>query len=227
MSPPGATSAPGGGLSIRVQPDRLAAWLTRFDRRHLVTRTQYLPALVRLLTSDGACAECEPPFPPLPASGEQEGLVTGPLLAHVERERLIGVLLARLGGYAAGVFEGDRLLESKVGSRFVHGRSAAGGSSQQRFARRREQQARQALKAAADNAASILLPQLPRLEAVVMGGDRRAINTLREDRRLAPLFALAADRFLPVPDPKLGVLRKAPALFRAVQIRLIEGAASE
>jgi hypothetical protein len=212
---------------VRVEQDRLAAWLTRFDRRHVVTRTQYGPALVRLLTADGAIAECEPPFPPLPASGEHEGLAAGPLLDHVQRERIVGVLLARLGGYAAGVFEGGRLLESKVGSRLVHGRSAAGGSSQQRFARRREQQARQALKAAADSAAGVLLPQLPRLEAVVMGGDRSALNTLREDRRLAPLYALAADRFLPVPDPRLAVLRKTPALFRSVQIRLIEGAAPE
>ncbi|MDQ6790369.1 MAG: hypothetical protein M3075_06930 [Candidatus Dormibacteraeota bacterium] len=227
MSPRGTTPAPGGGISIQVAPDRLTAWLAGFDRRHAVTRTQYSPALVRLLTANGPYAECEPPFPPLPVSGEHKGLAAGPLVAHVERVRVVGVLLARLGGYAAGVFDGDRLLESKVGSRPVHGRSAAGGSSQQRFARRREQQARQALAAAADNASAILLPQLPRLEAVVLGGDRRAIDALRDDRRLAPLFALAADRFLSVPDPRLAVLRKAPVLFRAVQIRLIEREASE
>ena len=227
MSPRGTTPAPGGGISIQVAPDRLTAWLAGFDRRHAVTRTQYSPALVRLLTANGPYAECEPPFPPLPVSGEHKGLAAGPLVAHVERVRVVGVLLARLGGYAAGVFDGDRLLESKVGSRPVHGRSAAGGSSQQRFARRREQQARQALAAAADNASAILLPQLPRLEAVVLGGDRRAIDALRDDRRLAPLFALAADRFLSVPDPRLAVLRNAPVLFRAVQIRLIEREASE
>jgi hypothetical protein len=227
VSPRGTTPAPGGGISIQVAPDRLTAWLADFDRRHIVTRTQYEPALVRLLTADGAYAECEPPFPPLPVSGEHEGLVAGPLVAHVERERVVGVLLVRLGGYAAGVFQGDRLLESKVGSRLVHGRSAAGGTSQQRFARRREQQARQALAAAGDNAATVLLPQLHRLEAIVLGGDRRAIDALRDDRRLAPLFALAADRFLSVPDPKLAVLRKAPVLFRAVQIRLVEREVSE
>jgi VLRF1 release factor-like protein len=227
VSPRGTTPAPGGGIFIRVGPDRLTSWLTRFDRRHLVTRTKYEPALVRLLTADGAYAECEPPFPPLPVSGEHEGLAAGPLVAHVQRNRVVGVLLARLGGYAAGVFQGDRLLESKVGSRLVHGRSAAGGSSQQRFARRREQQAREALEAAADNAAAVLLPQLPRLEAVVVGGDRRAIDALRSDRRLAPLFALAEDRFLSLPDPRLAVLRKAPVLFRAVQIRVIEREASE
>jgi hypothetical protein len=163
-----------------------------------------------------------PPFPPLPELGDHQGLVAATLLAHLERERVVGVLLARLGGYAAGVFEGERLLASKVGTRLVHGRSAAGGRSQHRFARRRELQASQALDAAADNAAAVLLPRLPQLESVVLGGDRRAIDRLRDDRRLAPLFALATDRFLAVPEPRLAVLRATPAMYRALRIRLLE-----
>jgi len=47
-------------------------------------------------------------------------------MLHCLRERRLGVLLVRLGGHAAGVFEGRRLVSSKVGSRQVHGRSAAG-----------------------------------------------------------------------------------------------------
>jgi Actinobacteria/chloroflexi VLRF1 release factor len=207
-----------------VSPERLERWLGEFDRRHHVVRTTYESQLVRLDAMDGALVECHPPFPPLLQTGGDEGLVSRPLLAHVERERLVGVLLVRLGGYAAGVFEGDRLLASRAGRRPVHGRSAAGGRSQLRFARRRELQARRALEAAADNAAEILLPLLERLEAVVLGGDRRAIDSLREDRRLAPLFELAVERFLAVPDPKLGVLRETPALFRAVRLRLVDPA---
>jgi hypothetical protein len=214
--------AAGGGRLLDVPADRIAQWLGGFDERHRVARTSYEGTVVRFEAADGALAECKPPFPPLPETGSQEGLAAGPLIAHVERERLVGVLLARLGGYAAGVFEGDRLLGSRVGARLVHGRSAAGGSSQHRFARRRELQARQALEAAADTAAEVLLPHLPRLEAVVLGGDRRAIDTLREDRRLSPLFVLAVDRFLAVPDPKLAVLRRTPSAFRAVQVRLVE-----
>jgi hypothetical protein len=109
-----------------------------------------------------------------------------------------------------------------VGARLVHGRSSAGGRSQHRFARRRELQADQALEAAADNAAAVLLPSLSQLESVVLGGDRRAIERLREDRRLAPLFALAGDRFLAVPDPRLAVLRTTPATYRALRVRLME-----
>jgi hypothetical protein len=218
---PGRPAA-GGGRLVDVPADRIARWLHGFDQRHRVARTSYGPIVVRFQAADGALAECQPPFPPLSEAGEREGLAAGPLLAHVERERVVGVILVRLGGYAAGVFEGDRLLDSRVGARQVHGRSAAGGRSQQRFARRRELQARQALEAAADTAAEVLLPHLPRLEAVVLGGDRRAIDGLREDRRLTALFRLAVDRFLALPDPKLAILRRTPALFRAVQVRLLE-----
>ncbi|GIH65556.1 acVLRF1 family peptidyl-tRNA hydrolase [Microbispora siamensis] len=144
------------------------------------------------------------------------------LVAHVCRERTVGVLLARLGGHAAGVFTGSRLVTGKVGSRQVHGRSAAGGWSQQRFARRRDKQSAEALRAAADVAARVLLPRLADLEAVVLGGDRRSIDEIRADRRLAPLFALETGPFLTVPDPRLTVLEGTPALFRAVRIRLLD-----
>jgi peptide subunit release factor 1 (eRF1) len=132
------------------------------------------------------------------------------------------VLLVRLGGYAAGVFEGRELVASKVGSRQVHGRSAAGGQSQQRFARRREGQVRVALRAAADNVVRILVPEAGRLDAVVLGGDRAAVDEVLADRRLAPLLPLVTGRLLDVPDPRLAVLAATPDLFRSVRIRLLE-----
>jgi Actinobacteria/chloroflexi VLRF1 release factor len=134
------------------------------------------------------------------------------------------VLLVRLGGYAAGVFTGTApdLAASKVGSRLVHGRSAAGGTSQRRFARRRENQAHQALAAAADTAAAVFGPYAGRLDAVVLGGDRRALAGLRLDPRLAPYFALAVDAVLTVPDPRLTVLKDTPRQFRAIRITITE-----
>lgn len=68
----------------------------------------------------------------------------------------------------------------------------------------------------------LLTPRLADLEAVVLGGDRRAVDEIREDRRLAPLFALEAGPFLTVPDPRPAVLKGAPDLFRAVRIRLFD-----
>ncbi|MGE5137529.1 MAG: acVLRF1 family peptidyl-tRNA hydrolase [Gemmatimonadota bacterium] len=146
------------------------------------------------------------------------------MAAHAAAGRTVGVLLVRLGGYAAGVFTGapPALAASKTGSRLVHGRSAAGGWSQQRFARRREQQAASALSAAADTAARVFAPYEGRLDAVVLGGDRRAVAGLSGDPRLRPYLALAVERFLTVPDPRLAVLRDCGRLLRAVQIRVAE-----
>ncbi|MFG1864988.1 acVLRF1 family peptidyl-tRNA hydrolase [Microbispora bryophytorum] len=228
-----AGPAAGGGRWISVAPERLARWIASFAGRHGAIEAVVLPDLVRLDAADGAVAECHMPFPPLRPSRDGEGdgghedeprlpPPAAALVAHVRRERTVGVLLARLGGHAAGVFTGARLVTGKVGSRQVHGRSAAGGWSQQRFARRRDKQSAEALGAAAEVAARVLLPRLADLEAVVLGGDRRSIDEIRRDRRLAPLFALETGPFLTVPDPRLAVLEGAPALFRAVRIRLID-----
>lgn len=138
-----------------------------------------------LRAATGAVAECHVPFPPLPRDTSGSG---AELAAHAAADRTVGVLLVRLGGYAAGVFSGapPRLAASKVGSRLVHGRSAAGGQSQQRFARRREKQAQEALAAAADCAAAVFGQYAGRLDAVVLGGDKRAMSSLRDDPRLRP-----------------------------------------
>jgi hypothetical protein len=197
---------------VSVAPERLAGWIDRYTAGHGGRAESTVdPAAVVLTAADGTVAELMVPFPPLRGSD---------LVAHALVERRVGVLLVRLGGYAAGVFEGNRLLRSKVGSRLVHGRSAAGGQSQQRFARRREGQARVALAAAADTAVAVLLPELSTLDAVVLGGDRRAVDEVVADPRLVSMRPLLVAARLDVPDPKLRVLQATPAQFRAVRIRL-------
>ncbi|MQA85170.1 MAG: hypothetical protein GEV03_11235 [Streptosporangiales bacterium] len=215
--------AAGGGRWIDVPAERIDRWLRGFDGRHGVVATRLAPEIVAYRADDGAVAECHVPFPPLATPQEQRpGLATEPLVSHVMRDRMVGVLLVRLGGYAAGVFQGNDLVASKVGSRLVHGRHSAGGQSQRRFQRRRDKQAREAFQEAADVAARVLLPYAGQLEAVVCGGDRHAVDAVADDPRLRPLFALAVERFLAVPDPKLAVLRATPEQFRRVRIRLTE-----
>jgi hypothetical protein len=202
-----------------VPPERLGRWLQRWADEHApVERTEARPERLTFFGAGGAL-DCEPPFPPLAAAGERTGFVPGPLLDHVTRDRVVGVLLVRLGGHAAGVFAGRRLVASKVGSRQVHGRHRKGGSSQKRFARRREGQARVALEAAADVAARVLLEHVRDLEAVVLGGDRRALGEVLEDPRLRPLVPLVSERVLEVPEPRLAVLESTPDRFRATILR--------
>ncbi len=206
-----------------MPPERVARWLGGFAERHQVVRTVAGPEAVRFEGADGAVAEAEVPFPPLREGlGEHAGLAADAFVEHALRDRTVGVLLVRTGAHAAGVFEGTRLVASKAGTRLVSGRHKAGGWSQQRFARRREGQARDALKAAAEDAVRVLQPHLDRLAAVVLGGDRRAVDALREEPRLRPVFALAVARFLAVPEPRQAVLQGAPALFRAVRIRVTD-----
>ncbi|HEY5016571.1 MAG TPA: acVLRF1 family peptidyl-tRNA hydrolase [Streptosporangiaceae bacterium] len=223
--------SPGVTRWLDIAPDRLAAWLESFGQRHGTVTAEAEPQpLARVVTfraTDGSVAQCHIPFPPLPAGaadGTDHAALAGRIAAHACAARVVGVLLVRLGGYAAGVFAGpdQQLVASKVGSRLVHGRSAAGGTSQRRFARRREKQASEALTAAASTAAAVFGPYAGRLDAVVLGGDKRAMSGLGSDPRLRPYLDLAVDRFLTVPDPRLAVLRGTPRMFRAIQIRLTE-----
>jgi len=206
-----------------VVPERLAGWLERFAASHGSVRTEAGPERVVLTADDGAVARLAVPFPPLAV---RDDLPAGGLVEHALAVRRIGVLLVRRGGHAAGVFEGERLVASKVGSRHVQGRSAAGGWSQQRFARRRAGQARVALEASAEVAAAVLVPVAATLDAVVVGGDRRSVDSVFGDSRLAPLRPLVVAPLLDVPDPRRSVLDATPARFRAVRVEVTDPAPS-
>lgn len=195
-----------------MPPERLGRWLANFADRHGEIRYDVSPDLVTIVAEDGAEASIDVPFPPL----------LGDLVEHVLIPRRYGVLLVRRGGYGVGVFDGPKLLDSKVGSRHVQGTTKAGGWSQQRFARRRENQAREAFGAAADHAARILVPALPGLKALYCGGDRRAVEAVLADKRLAGLADLVREPFLGVPDPRQRVLEQAGADARAVRVEVRE-----
>src|SRR5215210_402478 len=111
-------------------------------------RTRYTDGRVDIETAEEHIV-VRPPFG-LGHEGDYDTVRLGPLLDELERDHVVAVLLVRLGGYAAAVLDGERVVASKVGSRFVKNRNKKGGSSSNRFRRRREEQARALVEAAAE-----------------------------------------------------------------------------
>jgi hypothetical protein len=217
--------AAGGGRVVEVAPERLRGWFERFAEGHGgAASTTAASARVVVRAADGASAAVAVPFGGLPAAaaGEFPGLALDALAAHLALPRRIGLVLVRLGGYSVGVAVGGVVEASSTGTRQVHGRNRKGGSSAGRFARRREGQVRVALGAAADTVARVLLPVAGALDAVVLGGDRTALEELRADPRLAALLARAEARVLDVPEPRRVVLDEAAVRAFDVEITVRE-----
>ena len=138
-----------------------------------------------------------------------------PLLDEIARDHVVSVLLVRLGDYAVGVYEGEQLVRSKVGSRFVKNRNKKGGSSSNRFRRRRVEQANALIGEAAEVAATVLSPA----PFSALGGDRTAVEAVLAERRdLAWLRERAIPRFFTVPDPRQRTLETLPYDLYAVRV---------
>ena len=200
---------------VTVAPERLDRWLAGFGDRHGEVSYDVTPTSVTASARGRLARRRDVPFAPLAE------LTRGRAASRTCcADRRLGVLLVRRGGYGAGVFAGGKLLDSKVGSRHVQGTTKAGGWSQQRYARRRDNQAREAFAAATEVAVRILAPA--KLDALVCGGDRRAVDTVLEDPRLKDLAGLVRPPFLGVPDPKQKVLEQAGVDARAIRIELTQ-----
>jgi VLRF1 release factor-like protein len=209
--------AAGGGRWVEVDPRRMPRWLDGFAERHGgAPRVSLDDGVLTLTAPDGSTAQLHPP-PGAATATDLDGF-----LAAAQRSRRLGLLLARQGSVAVGIAHGARLEASKVDSSYVQGRTAAGGWSQQRFARRRVNQAKAAAGSASDITVRLLLPQVGSLDAVVGGGDRRTVDVILSDPRLAPVAALRAERFLDLGEPRLATLEHAVTRATAVVIRIRE-----
>jgi hypothetical protein len=169
-------------------------------------RTTYADGAARIETADETIT-VRPPFG-LAHARVYERVELGPLFEALAADHVVAALLVRLGGYAVGVFEGERLVASKVGSRFVKGRHKKGGSSANRFRRRREEQERALLDAAAETAKRILEPHRARIEYVALGGDRTA--AMRVAQELPWIAEKTLPRFFTVADPRQRELERLP-----------------
>ena len=180
-------------------------------------RTIYADGAVRI-EHGGEVTVVRPPFG-LAHEGEYEVVRLEPLFEALAANYVVAALLVRLGGYAVGVFEGERLVASKVGSRFVKGRHRKGGSSANRFRRRREEQARALIEEAADVAVTVLEPWRGRIEFAALGGDRRVVaEVLAARAELGWLKERALPRFFSVRDPRRRELERLPHELYAAEV---------
>jgi peptide subunit release factor 1 (eRF1) len=177
-------------------------------------RTVYADGAVRIETADEPIT-VRPPFG-LAHARVYEKVELGPLFEELARDHVVAAVLVRLGGFAVGLFDGERLVVSKVGSRFVKGRHRKGGSSSGRFRRRREEQERALIEAAAGTAGTVLEPYRGRIEHVALGGDRAAARKVVE--QLPWLGEKALPRFFTVPEPRYRELERLPYDLYAAEI---------
>ncbi len=199
---------------LEVAPERLERWLTGFAERHgPFDATEDLTpggVVVSVRAADGST------------------VVTSPFAYDP-----LGVVLVRRGGYAVGLACGGSFTASKVGTRHVQSRTAAGGWSQQRFARRRGKQADELVDAVVGHARRLLLrdDETPRAGAdgiprgLVVGGDRTLVREVLGAPALRALRGLPARELYDLPDPKREVLETALRRGRAVLVELAEARA--
>ena len=201
---------------LGIAPERLRRWLDGVADRHgAFTEVVLDDGALRITCADTTTVALRAPFEWTP----EPALLSG-FTAAARQPRRAAVLLVRRGRWAVGVFTGTALVASKVDSRLVQGRSAAGGWSQQRVARRRSNQTDAVVDAAADTAARVLLPHA--VEALFTGGDRGRVDAVLADPRLSPLAGLRREPALEVGEPTKAALLTTPQQFRAVAVHLVE-----
>ena len=147
-----------------------------------------------------------PPFP-VTETREYGEWNDGPLWELVEKERLVGVVLVRLGRYSVAVYRGEELADSKTDSRYVKGKHHAGGTSQLRYTRIREGQMRKLYQKACETVRDKFEPLSRELDHIVLGGERFTLNGFLKDcPRMDGFKDITLKRRLNIRDPKRDTL---------------------
>ena len=202
---------------VEVDAARFGGWVERFAVRNGGAD----PTLSRddagrpvLTGADGTCATVDVVFDRPDAYDDVPGLV-----ALVERPHPYALLLVRRGGWAVALASGTEVGESRVGTRYVQGKTKAGGWSQQRYARRRSAQAEGVVGAAAEAAAGLLTGSTVPL---VTGGDRLLLRDTVAALEARGVRPAVAPRRLAVADPRRRVLDDAARAACAVRLNVVD-----
>jgi len=150
-----------------------------------------------------------PPFP-LAEAGLRPGFEPGPLRSVLERDWKLGLILVRLGRYAVGVFDGNKLLAGKAGTGLVHARHHKGGSSANRFARHREKQMEYFFTRVEGHAREILGPYVGGIDYIIYGGTRDTLGRMwRQCAFFESLRSKTIDRLISLREPRRSTLEDA------------------
>jgi len=119
------------------------------------------------------------------------------------REIIFGLVLVRLGTFAIGVVQGERLLTGKTGSGLVHARHRQGGSSSHRFERHREKQMETFFTRVCGHVREQLEPYARQLEYLIYGGTRETLQDFRKQCHFTNQFDdRTLDILLNIREPK-------------------------
>jgi peptide chain release factor subunit 1 len=121
-------------------------------------------------------------LPPFPLEKEKLSSTCEiePLLSLLNKDYILALVLVRLGLYGIGIFKGDVLLSSKVGTGLVHARHRQGGSSSHRFERHREKQMESFFTRISGHVREQLEPYSREINYVFYGGTRETILEFRK-----------------------------------------------
>ncbi len=151
-------------------------------------------------------------LPPFPITERQIYLFvdTQELRSIIEHDRRIALVLVRLGSYAVGVCEGEKMVGIKVGTGLVHGRHHKGGSSAHRFERHRDKQIEYFLTRVCQRSRERIEPYVKSLDYVVYGGARTTIQLLKKQCSfIGRLETPALPPLYDIPEPRQAVLEDA------------------
>lgn len=129
-------------------------------------------------------------LPPFPFNEKliSSGYDVEPYRLLLQRELTVALIFVRLGAYAIGIFQGERLMSSKLGKGLVHSRHKKGGSSQRRFERNREKQIESFFDRVCVRTRERLEPYMERLDYIVYGGERHTLLSFRKQCRFLSQF---------------------------------------
>ncbi len=151
-------------------------------------------------------------LPPFPIKDKlfASGYNVEPLQSMLQHDLLLGLILVRLGAYAIGVFQGEKLVSSKVGTGLVHSRHSKGGSSARRFERHREKQIEYFFERVCGHVREHLEPHLGQIEYLIYGGERHTLLSFRKQCRFLQKFDdCMLSSLLNVREPKQATLEAA------------------